>query len=84
MQIPYILDSASNFVAGETAAIAQAMANIEANSCVKFVARDPAVDFDYVFITTASSGCFVSPAGYNINRGPHTLNLQRSGCFVSF
>ena len=57
--------------------IATAMARIEMFSCVKFVERNTTSDFDYVEIGHASNGCFVSPAGYVMGAGIHTLNLQR-------
>ena len=74
----------------EKSVISRAMANIEANSCVKFRPRIESEDFDYVKIQSTLIGCYVTQVGYVENSGVHTLNLNRFGdggptpsCFVS-
>ena len=76
-QIPYVIAERSNYTEEERMVIAQAIANIEASSCVEFVERNEETDFDFLEISSDRLGCFVFPAGYRMGFGKHVMNLQR-------
>merc|ERR1712128_138086 len=73
--IPYTLDAA--FSDSDRAVIAQGIAHVEENSCLRFVPR--AAETDYVQIWPGDSGCYaVIP--YRIGSGMREVGLALNGC----
>merc|ERR1712128_280378 len=73
--IPYTLDAA--FSDSDRAVIAQGIAHVEENSCLRFVPR--AAETDYVQIWPGDSGCYaVIP--YRIGGGMREVGLALNGC----
>ena len=77
--MPYTIDAA--FSPGERIIVAQALAELEEKSCIKFSAKTGS-DQDFLHIyTTTGSGCFAMDH-YRKGLGQHGVHLARPGCMV--
>ena len=78
-RVPYTIDAA--FSPGERIIVAQALAELEEKSCIKFSAKTGS-DQDFLHIyTTTGSGCFAMDH-YRKGLGQHGVHLARPGCMV--